>query len=457
MERNKLLVYFAVLLAGLILSFFATKRELSVKDIEILIFLLVFLPTLIKPDIGLAIIIISMLFSPEVVLGKISSRTVILRIEDIFLVVVVLASLIRIALTKDIGKFFKTRLTLLFFSYIGACVISIIIALTFNSQINVPKSIFITAKYFEYFLLFLIVRDNLTSLRQSKIFIGIFLITALFVSMHANIFVQQKKEAGSTFFRASSPFQTKEGGEPGTLGGYLIFMIAVTGGLLVFARSLGMRVFLVVLLALMFRGLVYTLSRGSYAALFPMLFFLSFFTRKKIILYFTIAFMVLSVLFMPKIVKERLKETVVQIGASFILETSPKERLDSWKLVITKRFPKSPIFGHGPGRYFIDSQLFTVIAETGLLGLILFSWILIRVFRMAKHSLSLAAEEDGYSRGLTAGFLAGFVGLLIHSLGANTFIIIRIMEPFWFLAAVVLMLPRLNRIPQTETLGSNNL
>jgi hypothetical protein len=34
------------------------------------------------------------------------------------------------------------------------------------------------------------------------------------------------------------------------------------------------------------------------------------------------------------------------------------------------------------------------------------------------------------------------VGLLVHSVGANTFIIVRIMEPFWFLTALIVMIPR---------------
>jgi hypothetical protein len=43
------------------------------------------------------------------------------------------------------------------------------------------------------------------------------------------------------------------------------------------------------------------------------------------------------------------------------------------------------------------------------------------------------------------GFLAGFVGLLFHGIGANTFIIVRIMEPFWFVAAMVIMVPELEK------------
>ena len=41
------------------------------------------------------------------------------------------------------------------------------------------------------------------------------------------------------------------------------------------------------------------------------------------------------------------------------------------------------------------------------------------------------------------GFFAGVIGLLFHAIGANTFIIVRIMEPFWFMAAMVLMIPEI--------------
>lgn len=46
-------------------------------------------------------------------------------------------------------------------------------------------------------------------------------------------------------------------------------------------------------------------------------------------------------------------------------------------------------------------------------------------------------------RRVLGGFLAGFIGLLVHSIGANTFIIVRIMEPFWFVLGMVVMIPEL--------------
>jgi hypothetical protein len=62
---------------------------------------------------------------------------------------------------------------------------------------------------------------------------------------------------------------------------------------------------------------------------------------------------------------------------------------------------------------------------------------------------------DPLHKGLAGGFLAGFVGLLFHAIGANTFIIVRIMEPFWFIAAMVIMLPEIekneNQVPEAST------
>ena len=63
---------------------------------------------------------------------------------------------------------------------------------------------------------------------------------------------------------------------------------------------------------------------------------------------------------------------------------------------------------------------------------------------MARDILKLEEiQKDDFLSGITVGFLAGFVGLIGHALSTNTFIIIKIMEPFWFIAAIVLSLPRL--------------
>lgn len=43
--------------------------------------------------------------------------------------------------------------------------------------------------------------------------------------------------------------------------------------------------------------------------------------------------------------------------------------------------------------------------------------------------------------GVTLGYLAKSAGQIIHAIGKNTFIIVRIMESFWFLTAIIIMIP----------------
>ena len=88
----------------------------------------------------------------------------------------------------------------------------------------------------------------------------------------------------------------------------------------------------------------------------------------------------------------------------------------------------------------IDNQLMRVIAETGGLGLFFYLWMWGALF---KQGLRLYKDnpDDRLARGIALGFLSAFVGLLFHSMSAASFIIIRIMEPFWLMAALVFALP----------------
>jgi O-antigen ligase len=86
----------------------------------------------------------------------------------------------------------------------------------------------------------------------------------------------------------------------------------------------------------------------------------------------------------------------------------------------------------------MDAQYPRILVETGIVGLLAFAWLVYALFQVGLSTWRYA--QDDLLRGLSAGMIAGFAGLLVHAIGANTFIIVRIMEPFWFVTGIVIAL-----------------
>ena len=66
------------------------------------------------------------------------------------------------------------------------------------------------------------------------------------------------------------------------------------------------------------------------------------------------------------------------------------------------------------------------------------NWIANKLELKSQTITYILKDDDHFDHGMTVGFIAGLLGLLVHCFSAATFILIRIMEPFWFLAALVI-------------------
>jgi len=150
---------------------------------------------------------------------------------------------------------------------------------------------------------------------------------------------------------------------------------------------------------------------------------------------------------LPPTVRERALYTVtqskeegqIQLGGTRI-DTSTSARLMSWKVVLTRDFIEQPLLGYGiTGYSFMDAQYPRVLAETGLIGMTTFLMLLFTIYKHTR--LTYEQTRKPFFRGLSLGYLAGFFAMVAHGIGANTFIIVRIMEPFWFLTAMIIMIP----------------
>ena len=121
------------------------------------------------------------------------------------------------------------------------------------------------------------------------------------------------------------------------------------------------------------------------------------------------------------------------------LDPSTSVRLRSWGHAF-EAFKQLPLLGHGvTGFGFIDAQYFRILTEGGLLGLLSFGALMCLLMR---HTWRAGVRlSTPLWRGMAGGFFAALVGLLVHAIGANTFIIVRIMEPFWLFAGLVMVAP----------------
>jgi hypothetical protein len=407
--------------------------------------MLLFIVSFASTQIALYILIFSMLLGPELVVGATAGSTlgrgVTLRVDDFILVIIGFSWLARMAIYKELGFFLRTPLNRPIAIYITVCLVSTLLGALFG-RVSLTTGFFFVLKYFEYMVVYFMVVNHLHDRKQIRYFLWALLFTCVIVSF----FGISKIPGGG---RVSAPFEG-EAGEPNTFGGYLIFMMAMTIGLMLTSNLWRDRLIYGGISAIAFIPFLFTQSRGSYLAFFPMLsVFVWFSEKRKVILLFLLFISALIPLTAPQVVKDRITFTWtqryhpgqhVQIG-NVRLDTSTSERLRSWRHGL-KDAVRHPILGFGVTGYeFLDAQYPRVLVETGLVGMIAF---LILMWAIFKQGITVFEyTNDTLHKGISMGFLAGFIGLLVHAIGANTFVIVRIMEPFWFVAGMVAMIPEL--------------
>ncbi len=409
---------------------------------------LIFFVTLINTDAGLAILIFSMLLSPEVILGQVPGRDVVIRFDDILLAIITFTWFAKTAINKGLALFVKTPLNKAIGFYILVCLVSTLRGVVLGFVIP-EKGLFYIIRYIEYFLLFILVVNHIHSRKQIKFFLTSFFVTCALVSIYGIMQIPQG-------IRVSAPFEGKTG-EPNTFGGYLLFILCLALGIFLKNVPHKTKLSLFILLALIFFPFLYTLSRASYVAIiFSFLVFVIMSKRKLVLITTMTAIAFLIIVIRPEAIVSRVEYTFQERESNLAkffdtyLDPSASARIFNWQDSL-ESWKEKPILGRGiAGHEFVDGQYFRTLPELGAIGFLAFLWLLWSIFR---HSIIVyrKMDEELY-KGLVLGFIAGFIGLVFHAITANTFVMIRIMEPFWFVTGIIMMLPRLLDSTEEETI-----
>jgi O-antigen ligase len=401
-------------------------------------------------EAAIYILICSMLLSPEFGAtqgGIAEERSVTVRAEDLLILLIGFSWFARSAIQKELGLFPHTPLNRPIVLYIVACAFPTALGIM-AGRIQPLSGVFYILKYIEYFVIFFMVVNFMYTQKHAKAFLTTALITCVIICLYGIAQIPGGE-------RVSAPFEGR-GGEPNTLGGYLVLMWSIVLGLYLTSSSPRLRRWMLVMSVLIVVPLMFTLSRASWGAALAMYVVLIVLSQRRLLLIgAAILLAAISPILLPPQVTYRVMNTFQAVRGYEATERIGTIALDpsaSARVTTDRRafqaWQESPIWGYGitGSGIFLDSQYFRTLVELGLIGLGAFLWLVWTAFRIGLHTYRTARTE--FSRGLSLGYMAGLAGLMVHGIGSTTFIIIRIMEPFWLLTAIVLLMPTIEEVEE---------
>lgn len=388
-------------------------------------------------EAGLALLLGSMLLSPEITVGSgggdglETGRAATLRLDDLVLVSLCAGWWCRLAVERRLRVRLPARIVAPAAAYLAVCAAATALGMA-QGRVGFIGLLFVV-KYAEYFTVFLVALGPLQDPRRCRRLLLLFLGVAAVVAV---VGLAQVGQGG----RISTPFEGDA--EPNTLGAYLVLAGALAAGLWAEGARPLPRV-APWLLALFFPTLLFTLSRSAWLATVVAALALLALARRRLAVAAVLAgALAIAPFVVPTKAVDRVLYTVHQQSSQYQaevggvrLDSSTSERLLGWGQVL-RGWTRRPLLGHGvTGFPFVDAQYFKLLADTGLLGLGTFLWFLGALAWEAAQALARARTPWG--RGVALGFAAAWLALVVHALTANTFIIVRVMEPFCFLAAAL--------------------
>jgi len=211
-------------------------------------------------------------------------------------------------------------------------------------------------------------------------------------------------------------------------------------GLYAFGRR---RVVKWVILSLIFANmycLLFSFSRGGYVAFLVGLIFLGLFKERKLLV-LVLALLIGWQTLVPNAVRERIAMTVDESGK---LESSSQTRITLWEDAY-EMFRQNPLFGtgfetyrymHRVGPYNDTHNMYMkVLVETGLIGLVLFLWLFLAVFRLGFGLFR--SGQDPFLASVALGFTAMVVGAFVVNFFGDRWTYLQVNGSLWTVLACV--------------------
>ncbi|MBX7256574.1 MAG: hypothetical protein K1Y02_09450 [Candidatus Hydrogenedentes bacterium] len=433
-----------VLVAAVSLLIFHSVVQIPSLTIALGVSLFLFGVTVFRVEWGVGFLVIAMLLSPEVASEKVGmgNRMLQLRYDDILIIVVFAGVFLKLVFEGSGTFWLPSPINKGIVLYYSVCLFSSMLAFRRSLPLfDQSEAFFTLLKLAEYYMIFVLVGNAIRTYQQIKWQLAVFFVVGAIIAcygLYSKFF--------SSIDRVSAPFETG-GTEPNTLGGYLVLVMCIAVAMYIKAPTKRMKVVMACLAGLAFTPFLFTLSRASYLAWVMGLLVLGIAGKRPILILLTALVLIFSQSIMPPEVVERVNYTFQQgsgepvaiggMDTGLQVDKSTHERIYVWKKV-NYNLLVWPWFGGGVSwDRVLDSQYARVLIETGLFGFATFVFLQLQILRTTRESHLWASDWVGKALGL--GTFTATAALIVHSFGTISFLIVRIMEPYWFLVSLAVV------------------
>jgi hypothetical protein len=441
-------------------NFISLSTDNPFLPIFLVIGVLIAILTFLFPRFGLIVMMVFMLISTDMQLDDTTQeRSSSIRFEDIVLILVSIGWLFNRAKKRSLSLFRHVPINKSVLMMSCVIIVSTLIGYIAGTT-PIKRGILYSLKRLEYFWLFFMALNILTSDREVKVAVKILLLLTGIIAVIGSVQFFLFPLSGLTQGGATA---TSGFGRANTLADFYLIAGGMFLGLFMYSQKKKDMLQYLFVTILCGGAIVMTKSRGAYVSVPPLLFTIFIVTRSR---KFLISIFVVIGLFITyytgmallstfnvdndnaqELVQKHTGDIKNQFESLESIATEGVEadssfyaRYSSWVNNIDNIL-RRPLFGHGVGSVplsFFDCHHVREIYETGFIGYTVFIWMNISIFFTVLRLFHMT--NDFFIKGITSGFLGGHIAMLIHGWSIANFYTIMNMEVFWFVVAMLMIL-----------------
>jgi hypothetical protein len=235
-------------------------------------------------------------------------------------------------------------------------------------------------------------------------------------------------------------------GNPNALGGFMVLITPIAIALTLWAKNWTQRILYGGAALIMMYCLVLTYSRGAWLGFLAGMALYTVITRNKWLALVGIAGLAAA----PFVAESVVARLTLAFTPEYWAKASEGGRVEFWARAL-KIFSEYPVLGTGigtvgdsvatrngvPGATWIDNQYFKLLAETGIIGTLIYVAMLFTPVINGVKAVFGSKQRDTFLYALNAGIAAAIFGMMVENFTAAIFEDLNVITHFWTLIALL--------------------